>query len=42
MVNKVINVTDKEDNLVVSLKINWQDKTIEIINYKDYKVIQND
>lgn len=36
--NKVINVTDKQDNLVVSLKINWQDKTVEIINHKDYKI----
>lgn len=38
---KIITITDKQDNLVVSLKIDWQDKTIEIINHSDYKVIEN-
>ena len=35
---KLITVTDKQDNLVVSLKIDWQDKTVEIINHCDYIV----
>lgn len=38
---KTITITDKQDNLVVSLKIDWQDKTIEIINHNDYKVIED-
>ena len=38
---KTITITDEQDNLVVSLKIDWQDKTIEIINHNDYKVIED-
>ena len=39
---KIITITDKQDNLVVSLKIDWQDKTIEIINHKEYKVKEDE
>lgn len=39
---KIITITDKQDNLVVSLKIDWKDKTIEIINHKEYKIIEDE
>ena len=39
---KIISITDKQNNLVVSLKIDWQDKTIEIINHKEYKVKEDE
>lgn len=35
---KLITVTDKEDNLVVSLKINWENKTVESIYNDNYEV----
>ncbi len=38
---KIITITDEQDNLVASLKINWESKEIEIINHSDYKVIEN-
>lgn len=42
MEEKILLITDKQDNLIVSLKINWQDKTIEIINHNEYKVKEDE
>lgn len=39
---KLITVTDKEDNLVVSLKINWENKTINVVNHDNYKILEDE
>lgn len=35
-----ISITTQEDELVVSLKVNWESREIEIIQDKDYKVTE--
>ncbi len=35
-----ISITTQEDELVVSLKVNWEKKEIEIIQDKNYKIIE--
>lgn len=39
---KLITVTDKEDNLVVSLKINWENKTVESIYNDNYELKEDE
>ncbi len=37
---KIINITDEKDFLIASLKIDWENKKIEVINDKNYKVVE--
>lgn len=38
MEQKIITITDKEEKLVVSLKIDWEKKEIEVIENKNYNI----
>lgn len=35
-----ISITTQEDELVVSLKVDWENRKIEVIQDKDYKVTE--
>ncbi len=35
-----INITTQEDELIVSLKVDWENRKIEVIQDKDYKVTE--
>ena len=37
--DEVINIKNKYYELIVSLKIDWEKRKVEIVSHKDYKVV---
>jgi uncharacterized protein YkvS len=39
---KVINIVDKENNLIASLEIDWKNRTINVVNHDNYKILEDE